>query len=282
MLLDIQRLEIAFADERGDYRKVVDGIDLSMREGEVFGLVGESGCGKTVTALAVLKLLGPRARMSAQRLSWGGRDLMECSGTEMRKIRGGDIAMIFQNPQASLNPARKIGDQLRDVLRQHRDMKRAEARDESLRLLREVQIREPERVFAALPRELSGGMCQRVMIAMAISCRPKLLIADEATSSLDVTVQAEILELLLGLRARFGMAILLISHDLSVVAHMCDRIAVMNNGRLVEQGSAWEVFQSPQHPYTQLLLSSSLAPEPGRVRLRTADSLGEAVSGESR
>jgi peptide/nickel transport system ATP-binding protein len=283
MLLDINRMDIAFPDDGGVYKKVVDGISLSIREGEVFGLVGESGSGKTVSSLAILRLLDPPAQVTAHSLIWCGRDLMACSNTEMRKIRGGDIAMIFQNPQASLNPARRIGDQLRDVLRQHRNMKKGEARDESLRLLREVQIREPERVFAALPRELSGGMCQRVMIAMAISCRPKLLIADEATSSLDVTVQAEILELLLGLRDRFGMAILLISHDLSVVAHMCDRIAVMNNGKVVEQGDALQVFQTPRHAYTRLLLNSSLAPDPGKVRKRTRmpESLGATVSGES-
>lgn len=268
MLLAIDQLSVAFPNDRGVLKKEVDGMSLSIEEGEVFGLVGESGSGKTVSSLAILRLLDPPAQLTANSLSWCGRNLMACSETEMRKIRGREIAMIFQNPQASLNPARRIGDQLCDVLRLHRRMATGEARKESFRLLREVQIRDPERAFAALPRELSGGMCQRVMIAMAISCQPRLLIADEPTASLDVTVQSEILDLLLELRDRLRMAILLISHDLSVVAHMCNRIAVMNNGKIVEVGDAFQVFHAPKHPYTQLLLDSILVPDSGRLRKR--------------
>jgi ABC-type dipeptide/oligopeptide/nickel transport system ATPase component len=266
MLLTIDQLSVAFPDGRGASRKAVDEMCLSIQEAEVFGLVGESGSGKTVSSLAILRLLDPPSQITACSLNWRDRDLMTCSEAEMREVRGREIAMIFQNPQASLNPARRIGDQLCDVLRQHRKMSKRQACDESLRLLREVQIRDAERVYRALPRQLSGGMCQRVMIAMAISCQPKLLIADEPTASLDVTVQSEILDLLLKLRDRLGMAILLISHDLSVVAHMCDRIAVMKNGKIVEVGDASQVFHSPKHPYTRLLLDSILVPNPGSSR----------------
>lgn len=270
MLLDVRHLIVRFPSRDGQGQNAVDGIDLSIYEGEVVGLVGESGSGKTVTTLALLRLIDPPGVMTAERLVLCVNDLLKCSEAEMRKIRGREIAMIFQNPQASLNPARRIGDQLCDVLRLHRGMNRSTARREALGLLREVQIKDADRVYRALPRELSGGMSQRVLIAMAISCRPKLLVADEPTASLDVTVQHEILSLLLDLRSRLGMAILLVSHDLGVVAHMCDRIAVMNNGRIVEVGDAVQIFRSPKHPYTRLLLDSILVADPSSpMRLHT-------------
>jgi ABC-type dipeptide/oligopeptide/nickel transport system ATPase component len=265
MLLDVRHLIVRFPSRNGQAQNAVDGIDLSIYEGEVVGLVGESGSGKTVTTLALLRLIDPPGVMTAEKLVLRENDLRKYSEAEMRKIRGREIAMIFQNPQASLNPARRIGDQLCDVLRLHRGMNRNTARREALGLLQEVQIKDADRVYRALPRELSGGMSQRVMIAMAISCRPKLLVADEPTASLDVTVQHEILSLLLDLRSRLGMAILLVSHDLGVVAHMCDRIAVMNSGRIVEVGDAVQIFRAPEHPYTRLLLDSILVADPSTV-----------------
>jgi ABC-type dipeptide/oligopeptide/nickel transport system ATPase component len=270
MLLKLTQLSVTFPVGADTVRKAVDGIDLYIQEAEIFGLVGESGSGKTVSSLAILRLLDFPGKMSAESLMWCDKDLMAYSEAEMRKIRGREIAMIFQNPQASLNPARRIGDQLCDVLRQHRKMDSKAAHKEALRLLREVQIRDTERVYRALPRELSGGMCQRVMIAMAISCQPKLLIADEPTASLDVTVQAEILHLLLELRSRLGMAILLVSHDLGVIAHMCDRIAVMCNGQIVEMGNVEQIFHAPAHPYTRRLLDSILTPDPSSPRRHPA------------
>jgi oligopeptide/dipeptide ABC transporter ATP-binding protein len=242
----------------------VDGVDLEIRAGQIVGLVGESGSGKTVLSLSILRLLTEAASIRQGAILWRGKNLLELNREQMRRVRGAEIAMIFQNPQASLNPMRKIGSQITSVLQLGRRVSTHDARSEALRLLREVQITDPERVYVSYPHELSGGMCQRVMIAMALSFHPALLIADEPTASLDVTIQAQIMDLLLDLRERFNMSILLVSHDLGVIARMCDWIAVMYRGRIVEAGDAISLYETPKHPYTQALLRSVPVPDPRR------------------
>lgn len=242
--------------------RALDGVSLSIKPGEILGLVGESGSGKTVFSLSLLGLLPPAAVVRRGSILWRGNDLTGLDDEEMRRIRGSEIAMIFQNPQASLNPVRSVGSQISAVIRLHTKCDHATARQEALRWFEAVRIAEPERVYAAYPHECSGGMCQRVLIAMALACRSKLLVADEPTASLDVTIQAQIMDLLLDIRERYGTAILLVSHDLGVVARMCDRIAVMYRGRIVEQAGARELYALPQHPYTRLLLQSVPVPNP--------------------
>lgn len=224
--------------------------------------MGESGCGKTVASLSILRLISHPGCISAGEVLWNGSDLLRLKKDEMRKIRGKDIAMIFQNPQASLNPLYTIGDQMTAIIKLHRRIFKKEAKKEVVRLLQEVKIPDPENRINDYPHQLSGGMCQRVMIAMALSCQPKLLIADEPTAALDVTIQAQILDLLLELRKRFEMAMLLISHDMGVVARMCDRISVMYLGKIVEESDAENLYFSPNHPYTQALLTAVPVPDP--------------------
>lgn len=259
----------------------VDGVDLNVRVGEIVGLVGESGSGKTVLSLSVLRLLGESASIPQGAILWRGRNLLGLNREQIRRVRGAEIAMIFQNPQASLNPVRKIGAQMSSVIRLGKRVSSHEARAEALRLLREVQITDPERVYVSYPHELSGGMCQRVMIAMSLSSRPALLIADEPTASLDVTIQAQIMDLLLDLRDRFKMAILLVSHDLGVIARMCDRIAVMYLGRIVEAGDAFSIYEAPSHPYTQALLRSVPVPDPRRRERLEILPTGDAPNSQS-
>jgi len=242
--------------------RALDGISLSVQSGEILGLVGESGSGKTVFSLSLLGLLPPTAVIRRGSIVWRGNDLTGLGDEEMRRIRGSEIAMIFQNPQASLNPVRSVGSQISAVIQLHRKCDHATAKQEALRWFEAVRIAEPERVYAAYPHECSGGMCQRILIAMALACRSKLLVADEPTASLDVTIQAQIMDLLLDIRERYGTAILLVSHDLGVVARMCDRIAVMYRGRIVEQADAKDLYAAPQHPYTRLLLQSVPVPNP--------------------
>ena len=244
--------------------RAVDGINLSVNRGQILGLVGESGCGKTVCSLSVLKLIDPPGRIEAGSIFWEGKDLIAYGKNEMLKIRGKEIAMIFQNPQSSLNPVYSIGSQLISVIKMHQEATRENARKEAVRLLRLVRIPDAETVLRHYPHQLSGGMCQRIMIAMALSCRPKLLIADEPTASLDVTIQAQIMDLLLEIREKFDMAILLVSHDLGVIARMCDTISVMYLGRIVENATARELYESPLHPYTQALLKSVPVPDPNQ------------------
>lgn len=261
-LLNIKGLSIYFNLKGQGLLRAVDGIDLDIRQGEILGLVGESGCGKTVTTLSLLRLIDPPGQISNGQLNWEGKDLLKLNHKDMRQVRGKEIAMIFQNPQSSMNPLYSVGSQLVSVIRLHQKISRDEAKGEAVRLLRLVEIPDPDRRINDYPHQLSGGMCQRIMIAMALSCQPKLLIADEPTASLDVTIQNQILDLLLEIREKFHMAILLVSHDLGVIAKMCDRIAVMYLGRIVEIAPAEKLYASPMHPYTQALLKSVPVPDP--------------------
>ena len=255
-LLRVRDLRTWFHTDQGVAR-AVDGVSFEIHAGETLGIVGESGCGKTVTSLSILGLLPERARIeSGSSIRFKGEEITTASAERMRRIRGGEIAMIFQEPMTSLNPVFTVGEQIGETLRLHRGLGRREARAEAVRLLAEVGIPDPAHRVDEHPHRLSGGMRQRVMIAMAISCEPDLLIADEPTTALDVTIQAQILELLAELRERHGMAVLLITHDLGVVAEVCDRVAVMYAGQLVESGTVGEIFGSGRHPYTHGLLAS--------------------------
>lgn len=261
-LLDIKGLKTEFRLKDGKSLRAVDGVDLTIMPGEVHGLVGESGCGKTVASLSILRLISPPGFISDGEILWNGTDILKLKKEEIRKIRGKEIAMIFQNPQGSLNPLYTIGDQLSAVIRLHKNISKKEARSEALELLHIVKISDPESRINDYPHQLSGGMCQRVMIAMALSCHPRLIIADEPTSALDVTIQAQILDLLLELRNQYKMAMLWISHDMGVVARMCDRISVMYLGKIVEESDVETLYSSPKHPYTQALLKAVPVPNP--------------------
>jgi len=266
-LLEVTDLRTYFHTEDGVAR-AVDGISLSLDRGDVLGVVGESGCGKSVTSLSIMGLVTePGIIEAGSSIRFDGRELTTLSQREMRAIRGNDIAMIFQEPMTSLNPVFPVGDQIAESLRLHRGMSRPVARTRAVDLLRLVGIPVPERRVDEYPHQLSGGMRQRVMIAMALANEPDLLIADEPTTALDVTIQAQILELLLGLRDRMGMGILLITHDLGVVAEVCDRVAVMYAGQIVEQGPVERIFASPAHPYTQGLLAAVPRPDAQDERL---------------
>jgi peptide/nickel transport system ATP-binding protein/oligopeptide transport system ATP-binding protein len=237
--------------------KAVDGVSFGVPRGGTIGLVGESGCGKSVTALTVMRLLEmPPARIPSGRVIVDGRDVLNLSDDQMRRVRGGEIAMIFQEPMTSLNPVFTIGDQISEAVLEHLKVSKKEAHERAVAALGQVGMSSPERRVRQYPHELSGGMRQRAMIAMGLSCRPKMLIADEPTTALDVTVQAQILDLIRDVQAELGMALMLITHDLGVVAEMVDEVAVMYAGRIVEAGPVGDVFLSPRHPYTQGLLES--------------------------
>jgi peptide/nickel transport system ATP-binding protein len=266
-LLEVQELVTRFAVADGGELRAVDGVSFEVGAGRAVGLVGESGSGKSVTALSILRLVrDPPGRVVGGQVRFRGRDLLALSEREMRAVRGDQISMIFQEPMTSLNPVMSTGDQVAEPLLLHRNMSRAAARAEALALYRKVGIADPERRLHDYPHQMSGGMRQRVMIAMALACRPSLLIADEPTTALDVTVQAQILDLLAELRRELGMALLLITHDLGVVAEVCDDVVVMYAGHVVERAPAAVLFARPRHPYTVGLLRS-LPP------LRTADEL---------
>jgi len=256
-LLEIRNLRIVFADEEGVEFAAVDGIDLNVWPGRTLGIVGESGCGKSVTALSVMGLVPqPPGRIAAGSIVFEGVDLTSLPAHAMRELRGDRIAMIFQEPMTSLNPAYTVGDQIVEGIRRHRAMDRDEAQQLAIDMLRHVHIPSPEQRFHEYPHRLSGGMRQRVMIAMALACKPQLLIADEPTTALDVTIQAQILDLMRMLRAQTGTAIILITHDLGVVAELADDVCVMYAGRIVERASVAALFAEPQHPYTIGLLGS--------------------------
>jgi len=262
-LLKINGVRVVFeGDDASGNVTAVDDVTLTIGVGEIFGLVGESGCGKTTLAMTLLGLVDPNGRIDAGSLMWSGTDLIKLSEHEMRKIRGKEIAMIFQQPQMALNPVYKVGHQMMSLLRLHHQVSKQDAEKESLQLLKQVRISDANRVMEAYPHQLSGGMAQRVMLAMALSCRPKLLVADEPTASLDVTIQAQIMELLLEIREKFGMAILMVSHDLGVVARLCDKVAVMYLGRIVEIADTKELYSKPFHPYTKALLDAVPLPDP--------------------
>jgi oligopeptide/dipeptide ABC transporter ATP-binding protein len=272
-ILEVKGLRTSFKTREGVV-KAVDGIDFTVGRGEIMGLVGESGCGKSVTSLSILRLVASPGSIDAGQIVFDGTDLMSLSNEEMRKIRGDRITMIFQQPTSSLNPVRDVDWQIGEVLELHRNMTGAAAHDRALELLTMVGIPDPGRRLKSFPHELSGGMAQRVMIAMALACEPDLLIADEPTTALDVTIQAQILDLMRKLRDELGTSIILITHDLGVVAEMCDRVAVMYAGEIVEQTEVGSLFRAPLHPYTRGLIGSipvvgdvkeSLAVIPGNV-----------------
>jgi peptide/nickel transport system ATP-binding protein len=264
-LLAVEDLAVDFAERTGTVR-AVDGVGLTLGAGETLGIVGESGCGKSVTALSILRLVpSPPGRIARGRILFQGRDLLALPEGEMQAVRGRDIAMVFQEPMTSLNPVLTIGRQITETLIRHQRLSQPAARRRAVELLDLVGIAEPARRLAQYPHELSGGQRQRVMIAIALSCSPKVLVADEPTTALDVTVQAQILNLIADLKREFGMGVILITHDLGVVAETCQRVVVMYAGRKVEEAPASELFRRPAHPYTQALMRAM----PRLARTRT-------------
>jgi len=255
-LLDIRGLKTHFKTDDG-WLHAVDGVDISVDRGETVCVVGESGCGKSVTAMTVLKLVPmPPGRIVGGQVLWQGRDLVTASPEEMRKIRAKEIAIVFQEPMTSLNPVYTVGEQIGESLRLHEGLSKKDARDRAIEMLRLVHIPTPERRVGDYPHQFSGGMRQRVMIAIALACNPQLLIADEPTTALDVTIQAQILDLLAELKDRLGMAVLLITHAMGVVAEVAQRVIVMYAGQVVEEAPVGELFAHPRHPYTQGLIRS--------------------------
>jgi peptide/nickel transport system ATP-binding protein len=254
-LLDVRGLQTSFHTRDGVVRAVT-GVDFHVDRGEVMGLVGESGCGKSVTSLSIMRLIVPPGRVEGGEVIFDGADLLRLRDRDMRQVRGERISMIFQQPTSSLNPVYDVGMQVGEMLELHRQMKRRDARERALELLQMVGIPDPRRRLEAFPHELSGGMAQRVMIAMALACEPELLIADEPTTALDVTIQAQILDVIRTLQRETNTAMILITHDLGVVAEMCDRVAVMYAGEIVEQSDVAGLFAHPKHPYTVGLIGS--------------------------
>lgn len=252
VLLEIKDLTVQFPSG-GRYVHAVNGVNLSIREGEVLGIVGESGCGKSVSLFSALHLLPPQAKASGE-IWFQGKNLLEASGEEIRKIRGKEISMIFQEPMTSLNPVFKIGAQIAEAIRLHKGLGKKDAMEEALELLKMVEVPDAEERMGCYPYQLSGGLRQRVMIAMALACRPKILLADEPTTALDVTIQAQILELMLRLKEEYGMSIAIVTHDMGVIAQCAQRIAVFYFGRVVEEAKTLELFDHPAHPYTEGLL----------------------------
>lgn len=254
-VLEVKNLHTSFFTHVGEV-KAVRGVNIDIYQGEAVGIVGESGCGKSVTSLSIMRLVPPPGKIISGEIYFKGEDLLKKSEKEMQKIRGNKISMVFQDPMTSLNPVYTVGDQLMEPLRIHKKMDAKSARRQAIELLKAVGIPDPERRLNQYPHEFSGGMRQRVMIAMALSCQPELVIADEPTTALDVTIQAQILELLKQLKAEFNMSIMLITHDLGIVADLCSRVIVMYAGIIVEEGTTREIFYNPKHPYTWGLLKS--------------------------
>ncbi len=255
-LVEVKNLKTYFYIEEGVV-KAVDGVDFEIYPGETLGVVGESGCGKSVTSLSIMRLVeSPPGRIEAGEIKFKGKDLTKIPEKEMRKIRGNDISMIFQEPMTSLNPVYTVGDQIMEAIMLHKKVDRKEARKQAINMLQKVGIPLPEQRVDEYPHQLSGGMRQRVMIAMSLSCDPQLLIADEPTTALDVTIQAQILELMNSLKESYGMAIMMITHDLGVIAEVSDRVAVMYAGKVVEYTDVDKLFDDPKHPYTWGLMNS--------------------------
>jgi len=254
-LVEIRNLNVTFKTARG-LLHAVEGIDLTMQEGEVLGVVGESGSGKSVTMLALMGLIGWPGKVTADHLSFDGQDILALSPRQRRRIIGKDIAMIFQEPMTSLNPCFTVGFQIEEVLRFHMGMDGAQRRERAIELLTQVGIAEPAERLNSFPHQMSGGQCQRVMIAIAIACNPKLLIADEPTTALDVTIQKQILDLLVSLQAKYGMGLIMITHNMGVVAETADRVIVQYKGRKMEEADVLSLFESPKSNYTRALLSA--------------------------
>lgn len=255
-LLQVKDLQTSFFTPEGEVR-AIDGVSFEIGEGKTLGLVGESGCGKSVTSLSIMRLIpSPPGKIVGGEIEYRGRDLLGLSNEEMRKIRGNEISMIFQEPMTSLNPVFTVGNQIGEAIRLHQGLGKTETRQKTIEMLRLVKIADPESRVDSYPHQLSGGMRQRVMIAMALSCNPSLLIADEPTTALDVTIQAQILELMKELQDKIGMALLLITHDLGVVAEQADDVAIMYAGKIVERATARKIFARALHPYTVGLLNS--------------------------
>jgi oligopeptide/dipeptide ABC transporter ATP-binding protein len=263
-LLRVDHLTTVFRASTGD-APAVDDVSFDVRPGETLGLVGESGSGKSVTALSIMRLVQPPGRIRGGRILFKGRDLLALPEPDMRSVRGADVALIFQEPMTALNPVFTIGNQIAETLLVHGRATRADARSKAIDLLRAVRIPDAESRVDDYPHQLSGGMRQRVLIAIALSCRPSLVIADEPTTALDVTIQAEILDLLRDMKAAFNLSLLLITHDLGVIAETADRVAVMYAGRIVEEGPVRAIFREPRHPYTRGLLASMPGRSPGRM-----------------
>jgi peptide/nickel transport system ATP-binding protein len=272
-LIEIERLRVLFHGDDGRVTHAVDSVDLSVAHGATLGLVGESGCGKSVTSLAIMGLLPKQSAEVLGAIRFDGFDLLKTSDQTLRDLRGNRLAMIFQEPMTSLNPSFTIGDQIIETILRHRGGSRLKARERAIALLRRVHIPSPEKRIDDYPHKLSGGMRQRVMIAMALACDPRLLIADEPTTALDVTLQAQILDLMRELKAESGAAIILITHDLGVVAEVCDQVAVMYAGEVVERADVSELFAAPQHPYTVGLLGSIPRLDRRATHLATIDGM---------
>lgn len=254
-LLEVRGLKTCFNTEDGIV-KAVDGVDYTVYSGETLGIVGESGCGKSVNALSIMRLLDEKGKITGGEILFNGEDLLKKTEAEMRKIRGNEIAMIFQEPMTALNPVFTIGDQIMEAIILHQKKAKGEAREIAISTLRKVGIPSPEKRVDEYPHELSGGMRQRAMIAMALCCNPKLLIADEPTTALDVTIQAQILDLMLGLQKEYGMALMMITHDLGVIAEISDRVVVMYAGKVAEYADVKTLFKNPKHPYTWGLMNA--------------------------
>ena len=266
-LVDIQNLTVSFPQHDGVVQ-AVRGMTLRLEAGESLGLVGESGSGKSVTCMAVMRLLRqPPARITADRLELAGIDMLRASPRQLTATRGKVAAMVFQDPMTAFDPVFTIGHQIAETVLAHRDLSKAAAMAEAASLLARVEIKKPETVLASFPHQLSGGMLQRAMIAMALSCRPRILFADEPTTALDVTIQAQILALIKSLQAEFGMGLIMVTHDLGVVAETVDRVVVMYGGRVMEEGPVQDIFDTPAHPYTKALLGSIPGRLPGKRRL---------------
>jgi peptide/nickel transport system ATP-binding protein len=270
-LLEVRGLKTYFNTEDGEFR-AVDGVSFSVAPGRTLGIVGESGCGKSVTSLSIMGLIQtPPGRIAGGEVLFEGRDLLKLPPAELRELRGNRIAMIFQEPMTSLNPAFTVGAQIIEAIQRHKKLGKREARERAIEMLRRVRIPAPERRIDDYPHKLSGGMRQRVMIAMALACDPKLLIADEPTTALDVTIQAQILDLMRELREAFGTAIVMITHDLGVIAEIADEVLVMYAGKVVEQAAVAALFEDPQHPYTIGLLGSLPKLHNDKPRLATIE-----------
>lgn len=265
-LLDVRELRTYFPASKGLVR-AVDGVDITLCEGEAVGIVGESGSGKTVTALSIMRLVPPPGKVVSGKVVYKGRNLLDSPDEELRRIRGKEITMVFQDPMSYLNPVMKVGDQIAEAILLHSKMQRRAAQRETLKALSDMGIPAPARVYECYPHELSGGMKQRALIAMAVWCNPTVIILDEPTTALDVTVQAQILDLLSGLKQSGKLSFLLITHDLAIAAEVCDRIYVMYGGKIVETADVYELYGNPKHPYTQGLLQSVLSIDEFREKL---------------